>query len=56
MKIPLDVLDDMAGFATLGACLGGIAGSFTGEVAILMILGGDAGAILAVIAHIVSKG
>lgn len=54
MKIPLNVLDDMAGFATLGACLGGLLGSFTGEIAILMIIGGDIGAIYVVIARLIS--
>jgi uncharacterized membrane protein len=55
VKFPLNVLDDMAGFGTLGASLGGLIGSLTSEPGILMLVGGQLGALCAIMIHLIRR-
>lgn len=55
MKLPLHVVDDIAGFGTLGAGLGGIAGSFLDAPGVAMAFGAQLGALWAIVMHIIRR-
>ena len=53
LRLPAHLLDEMVGFATLGACLGGVAGSFTETPAIFMVFGAQFGALWTIVLHMI---
>ena len=51
--IPPHILDDIAGYFTLGASVGGVAGGYLGHPAFGLAIGGQLGVLVALIEHLI---